>query len=219
MALPFTSTTSTMLSTITTMTDAATSDKVIVMNPSTAIVLTTKTIGYATTLIANQSPTVTIVIDPNEPVAPPGIVLPVGTIQPTATLTHTLIEATYYQQDLQGQIYSTSTTAFLYGPSMPTSNSDAHAHNEGFDGWSTGAKAGLIVGVVFAALILLWLCICCHKRRSAWIAHDWRWAPHVQGGAPGLANRNLATPGSVMSPVSVVSTPSYHGVSPYAVPR
>jgi hypothetical protein len=202
---------------MTTVTDAATSDNIVVMNPSTATVLTTRAVGYATTIIADQLPAITIAIDPNEPVdPPPGIVLTVGTIQPATTLTRTLVEATYYQQNLQGQIYSTSTTAFLYGPSMPTASSAAH--QEGFDGWSAGAKAGLIIGVVFAALILLWLCICCHKRRSAWIAHDWRWAPHIQGGAPGLANRNLATPGSVMSPFSVASTPSY-GVPPYVVSR
>lgn len=191
-----------------------------VFKPSTVTLQSTCTLGYATTLTASDAPAISIIFTPTAPLSPTSPTVfetfaPVQTIQSTYTHILTQIDATFLYANSLGSITSTSTTAYLFGPTgyagVPSTYDDS---DSGFDSWSAGAKAGLIVGVIFAALILLWLCICCYKRNAAWVAHDWRWAGAVEGGAPAMANANLAYPAGVVGPVSVVTTPSYGYTTP-----
>lgn len=194
----------------------------VAVNPSTTTIRITQSRAFVTTFTAQDTqflsilptlPTQTLPVLPATTFA----FSPAQTIQPTQTQTYTHVDASYFYADFAGVVTSTFTTAFLFGPAPtiplnPTSNDDDGG--SGFDSWSAGAKAGLIVGVICAALILLWLLICCYKRNAAWVAHDWRWAGAVEGGAPGMANPNMAYAGAAMSPVSVMSTPSYGYANP-----
>lgn len=209
-------------STTTTMTDLVSTNGAqggtLVVNPSTATLQITCTLGYAATFSESDSPAISIVFTPSAPLTATShtsleTFTPAQTIQPTYTDILTQIDATYFFADSTGSITSTSTTAYLYGPTS-YATAPLNDNDSGFDSWSPGAKAGLIVGVVFAALILLWLCICCCKRNAAWVAHDWRWAGAVEGSTPGMANANLAYPGTVMSPAAYMSTPSYGYTTP-----
>jgi hypothetical protein len=203
----------------------STSEVPVVINTYTATISTTKSLVYASTITAPASPAV---------VAPPQTsvitIAPIiteslahtltHTIQPTEIYSYTHVDATYYYADLGGRVTSTSTTEWLIVPTITSATSSCcndNTQDSGFNSWSPGAKAGLIVGVVFAALILLWLLICCYKRNTAWVTHDWRWAGAVEGGAPGMANANMAAgvqPGMVISPVGSVGTPSYGYATP-----
>jgi hypothetical protein len=81
---------------------------------------------------------------------------------------------------------------------------DGGGGGEGWDSWSAGAKAGLIIGVIFGVLLLLMVLTCCYKRNARWIAHDWRWAPQVGAPTPGNAMM-MTAPGTS----TVLTTPSY----------
>lgn len=199
----------------------------VIIKTQTTTISTTESLAFVTTFTAHDTPSLTIVVAPP---APTTTSLPTATtylptlthtIQPSRIETFTHVDATYYYADIAGVVTSTFTTEFLYGPS-PASNPHSPDNDDnnqsGFDSWSAGAKAGLIIGVIFAALILLWLLICCYKRNTAWVTHDWRWAGAVEGGgAPGMANANMARPGMVMSPITSVGMPSYGYSTPVYV--
>lgn len=192
----------------------------IVLEPSTITIVSVTTIGYASTITDNTIPAfIPVAVDNSETHPQVTTIWSAGAVQPVAIATQTVIDATYYLQNTAGSIYSTSTTLWTLAATA-TSFVGADNNDSGFDSWSAGAKAGLIIGVVFAALLILWLLVCCYKRNAAWVAHDWRWAPQVEGGVPGMANANMAANAHVMSPVTVVSTPSYsYGYPSYGYMR
>ena len=189
----------------------------VVFIPSTTTVQTTHTLGYATTFTAGDPPAISIIFSPAPPASTFPTVLetftPGQTVQTTCTHILTQIDATYFYANALGSVTATSTSSYLYDP-YPGATSSNHDSDFGLDSWSAGAKAGLIVSVVFAAIILLWFCLCCYKRNAAWVAHDWRWAGAVEGGVPGMAGANLAHSAGVMSPATVMTTPSYGYATP-----
>jgi hypothetical protein len=156
---------------------------------STTTVSTTKSLVFATTFTARETPSspVTIIVQPpptTTTITPPTIQVstPVETIQISDIKTFTHVDATYYFANADGFVTSSYTTEFLYGPDPGPGNSASKDDDDSdFNSWSTGAKVGLIVGVVLAGMILIWMCMCCYKRNTAWVAHDWRWAGAVEG--------------------------------------
>ena len=198
----------------------------VVINPSTTTITSTRTLGFASTITDQNIPIFTLDSLSTSITSISDVAVAAGTFQPTAIITQTSIEGTYYFENPLGSITSTSLTGWLLGPTGVTyivGDGDGEDSSSGFDSWSAGAKAGLIIGVVFAALMLLWLLMCCYKRNSRWIAHDWRWAPQVEGSAPGIANANMMAPGTISTPMTMVSTPapaySYGGYPGYAYMR
>ncbi|KPI45514.1 uncharacterized protein AB675_878 [Cyphellophora attinorum] len=167
----------------------------IVINVSPTTVIQLRTIGFVSTITDGTIPPITL--DPAPPtttvfVAPTPTVI--GTYRPTTTVTLTTLAATYYFQDVHSSIYSTSVVGLPLSTATGTPQQSDDS-GSGWDSWSAGAKAGLIIGVVFGVLLLLMVLTCCYKRNARWIAHDWRWAPQV--GAP--TGNNMA----------MVATPSY----------
>ena len=157
---------------------------------TTTTTSTTKSLVFATTFTAQAtvSAPITVVFQPPTPTTTLGpttieLSIPPQTVHVSDIKTYTHVDATYYFANPNGLVTSTYTTEFLYGPSSERSSAveSGEDKGDGWDSWSTGAKAGLIVGVVVAALVLVWLCMCCYKRNTAWVAHDWRWAGAVEG--------------------------------------
>jgi hypothetical protein len=198
--------------------EASSTEIAVVFDTHTTTVSTIESWAFATTFTAHETPSLTVVVAP--PVPKTTSILQTTesptlthTIQSSEVHTFTHVDATYYYADIAGVVTSTFTTEFLYAPTSVPPNrapSNESSDNSGFDSWSAGAKAGLIIGVIFAALILLWVISCCYKRNAAWVTHDWRWAGAVEGGgAPAMTNANMAHPAMVLSPVTSVGTPSY----------
>jgi hypothetical protein len=112
------------------------------------------------------------------------------TYPPTTTETTTVTLLAVVLQSPDYHAYSTWTIPVA--PAVPTLDAApgapglvayvVEAGPTGWDSWSKGAKAGLIIGVVFAALLFVLLLICLFKKNTEWIAHDWRWARNVEGG-------------------------------------
>lgn len=176
--------------------------------------------NYYTTLSATRGQTITfstptIASSPSPSALPTTKIYP--TYEPTLITTTTITElAIYLQSPSATTIYSTWTlplTSTL--PPQVTNVNDpgqllyvVSPAPTGWDSWSDGARAGLIVGVILGALLLLMLLWCCCKRMrdNEWVAHDWRWARNVEGGpAPGAntvptvqvngaLDRRMATP-------------------------
>ncbi|KIX96940.1 uncharacterized protein Z520_07054 [Fonsecaea multimorphosa CBS 102226] len=158
-------------------------------------ITTTVTCHISTTLFATFGQTVTIP-SPASPstttvTAPTTKYTPIPTIT-TQTSTVTLTELDIYLQDDGGNIYSTWIIP-ISGFPLPNSTHtgdpgqliyvvDPH-DGGGWDHWSTGAKAGMIVGVVLGAIVILAMTFWCVRKRvngKWWFAHAW---PH-SGAAP-----------------------------------
>jgi hypothetical protein len=175
-------------------------------------VLTQTVTAYlSTTLPATFGQTVTI---SPPPVIPSAIsttkYTPSLTTVATVTSIITVTEIDIFLQNAQGDVYSTWMV-----PLTPNSSSAATATNRaplvyvvnpqddgGWDTWSTGAKAGLIVGMVVAGLVLMGLLLwCCCKRANLWFVHGWPWSrpvdPHM-GMGPGMS---IVQPTMVNGPV------------------
>lgn len=199
-----TTTTSTMTTTTTPLASVLTTSVITtetsIINTSVVTFCTTSYEYYHTTLIATRGQTITF-STPTLSASPPPSAIPTTKVYPTyeptvtttTTVTHIFI---YLQSPSATTIYSTWTlpiTSTL--PPQVTNMNDpgqlvyvVAPGPTGWDSWSDGAKAGLIIGVIFGALLLLMLLWCCCKRMrdNEWIAHDWRWARNVEGGpAPG----------------------------------
>ena len=219
-----TTTTSTMPTTSTQsaplLTTSVLTTETAVIDTSVFTSCTTVYENYYTTLTATRGETITFSTPTISPSASPSAVPTTKvypTYEPTITTTTTITElAIYLQSPSATTIYSTWTlplTSTL--PPQVTNLNDPgqllyviSPAPTGWDSWSDGAKAGLIVGVILGALLLLMLLWCCCKRirNNEWVAHDWRWARNVEGGpAPGAntvptvqvsgaLDRRLATP-------------------------
>lgn len=180
---------STLATTWTTTTETLTEDLTVVTSY-------TKTVECHTfSLVASHGETITFHPPSTTTVAVPTTkALPTYTFQPTVTSTTTETQFVVYLQDTTEAIYSTWTIDVTSpGPSQVSSGyPDQYVYTvagepTGWDSWSKGEKAGLIVGVVFAALLIALLLLWLLKRNDEWIGHDWRWARHVEGGAnPGM---------------------------------
>lgn len=181
------------------------------IDPSIFILLTTTTTLCSTTISITPGAHLTIT-SPQTPVfvAPSTQIPPI--YGPTVTSTVTATDFAVALQDPFGAIYSTVTLtqnpqASSYGgPLVYTSDNGRH----GLDSWSPGAKAGLIVGSILAGLIVLFLLLRWCKATNEWIAHDWRWARHVEGPAP---NPNMNIVPTVQAPGSMA--PYGYGGQPY----
>ena len=182
---------------------------------------------YYTTIVATRGQTITFNTPTTSlptstlPTTPPPSAIPTTkiypTYEPTVTTTTTITEiAVYLQSPSATTIYSTWTLPLT--STLPPQVTNVNQPGQltyvvspaptGWDSWSDGAKAGLIVGVVLGALLLLMLLWCCCKRMrdNEWVAHDWRRARNVEGGpAPGAntvptvqvngpLSRSMATP-------------------------
>lgn len=158
------------------------------VDPSVVTILTTTTEQSSTTISATPGEVVTISSGPViSSQLPTTRVFP--SLESIFTSTTTATEIDVYFQGPFGAIYSTWTFTITAGSPQVTSNDGGfiytvHSNCHGWDCWSPGAKAGLIVGVILAGLLILFLLIRCLKARNEWIAHDWRWARHVEGGGP-----------------------------------
>lgn len=152
---------------------------------SPTVLTDTVTCYIATTLPASAGQTVTINLPP---VVPPPMPTTKYTPSPptaatvTAVLTATMID--FFLQDLKSVIYSTwvvslNPTAIpaASGTPAPLVYVVEPQNDGGWDTWSTDARVGLIVGVVFAGLFLLaFLCWCCCRRSNLWFVHRWPWS-------------------------------------------
>jgi hypothetical protein len=96
-----------------------------------------------------------------------------------AVLTYTITEYNVYLANSQGNIWTSLTVDAI--PTQISNPKGYYVPGEkvfvvpcpGWRCWSDGAKTGLIIGVIFAALALV-LLLCCLRRwheRNIWIAH------------------------------------------------
>ena len=184
------------------------------IEPSVVTLLTTTTTLCSTTISITPGAHATIASTQAPVFSAPSTQIP-ALFGPTVTNTVTATDFAVALQDPFGAIYSTviltqNPQATSHdGPFVYTSDNGRH----GFDSWSPGAKAGLIVGVVLAGLIILFLLLRWCKARNEWIAHDWRWARHVEGPTP---NPNMNIVPTVQAPGAM--TPYGHGGQPYYYP-
>ncbi|KIW35383.1 uncharacterized protein PV07_02081 [Cladophialophora immunda] len=173
---------------------------------------TTVTSHLSTTLSATFGQTVTIP-SPSSPASPSTTVVTLPTTKytpipttTTQTSTITLTELDIYLQDDGGNIYSTwiipisgsslsnPTITGVPGQLVYVVNSD----DSGWDHWSTGDKAGMIVGVVLGAILIFAVIFWCARKRvngKWWFAHAW---PHpatavlpVDAGNPSLVHSTM----------------------------
>ena len=150
---------------------------VTIHSPPSASALST-TITDIATPASPSSPTATAtVVDTTAKYTPSS-----ATITGTATLTVTELDA--YLQNTDGSIYSTWVIPYTPGPPSEPTNTQTSglvyvvppSNDDTWDNWSTGERAGLIVGVILAAC-LLFAIIWYYCRRSWagnwWFAHGW----------------------------------------------
>ena len=191
-----------------TVTNIVSQTDVVAISPTTALgVTTTVTCRIATTLLASEGQTITITSP-----SPPPYGAPTTKYTPaTTTLEHTVTqtEIDIYLQNAEGHIYSTwiiplspASLGEATGPPQPSllviQPPPNHDDNDEWDTWSKGEKAGLIIGVVLGALLLLGLILWCCRRRNIWFAQGW-WPWMTQTAPPQAA----APPLSVVQPTYI----------------
>lgn len=203
---------STFDTTWTTTTETTTEDLTVVTS-------LTKTVECHTfSLVASHGETITFHPPTSTTSSTPNTkVWPTYTFEPTVTSTITETQFVVYLQDVTKAVYSTWTIDVTTpAPSQVSAGyPDQYVYTvageeTGWDAWSKGEKAGLIVGVVLAALLILLLLVWFCNRRAEWIAHDWRWARHVEGAAnPGM---NVVPTVTVNGPLNpALATPYGYG--------
>lgn len=149
-----------------------------VISPASIIdTATTVTSHFSTTLQATHGQTVTI---SSPPAAAPGPQNTQSTPSPTtSTVTVTETEIDIYLQNAAGDVYSTWIIPLSPAQDAPSASWSPLVYvveptAGGWDDWSAGQRAGLIVGVVLAALLLFVMIVCCFGRRHiVWLAHRW----------------------------------------------
>ncbi|KAL2440722.1 hypothetical protein ABEF95_014373 [Exophiala dermatitidis] len=209
-----------------TVTDTATT----VVPADTTIVTdvtTTITSHFYTTLTATHGQTVTISSPSPSPPAPPAAPTTKYTPTPiiattTETSSVTITEIDVYLQNDHGSLYSTWVISLPVATGPATTSSEPptpliyvvepqQQHHGGWDGWSTGAKVGLIVGSVLAGLLLLSLIFWCCKRRKIWVVHGWPWSTAAHVARP----PHPGQPTFVNGPVLPLNHPHPHGRAAY----
>ncbi|KAI1607992.1 hypothetical protein EDD37DRAFT_4337 [Exophiala viscosa] len=169
---------------------------------------TTVTSHISTTVLATFGQTVTITSPPASPPLAPTTKYTPSTVA-TETSIVTLTEIDIFLQNTQGSIYSTWVVPFT-----PTSNAAGPSSSPtvivyvvepkqgGWHTWSAGAKAGLIVGVVLAGLLLLGMLIwCCCRRSNVWFVHGWPWSRPLDAAPPPNMGPSIVQPTMVNGPL------------------
>ncbi|RVX72445.1 hypothetical protein B0A52_03633 [Exophiala mesophila] len=162
---------------------------------------TTVTCRLSTTLRASQGQTITITSPPSA-LPPPPVTAATTVYSPavaTKTSTITLTELDVFLQNPEDNIYSTRYISLSPTPAPPSSptNPDVYfvfvvePEEGGWDGWSTGEKAGLITGVVLGAILIMGVILFLLRRRKIWAVGGW-W--------PFMARRNVPYPGPMAQP-------------------
>ncbi|OAG39169.1 hypothetical protein AYO21_06552 [Fonsecaea monophora] len=138
------------------------------------------TVGQTVTIDSLASPSTTTVTAPATTKYTP---IPTTTTQ---TSTVTLTELDIYLQDDAGNIYSTWVIPISGSPLPNPTHTGVSGqlvyvvdpNDSGWDQWSTGEKAGMIVGVVLGAILIFAMIFWCVRKKANgkwWFAHAW---PH-----------------------------------------
>lgn len=166
-----------------------------IASPLTSLITTSDC--YTLTYAASRGETIYL-SRPSDPSSS----IPTAKVDPTYPFIDTLFKTITETQfvvvlnDHTSSLYSTITIipdAPSQTPlSTPYSNVYAYVIGDGestsgWDSWSKGEQAGLVIGVVFAALLILLGLFWFFKQRNEWVAHDWRFARGVEGGNQGLS--------------------------------
>lgn len=180
---------------------------------------TTVTFHISTTLIATFGQTFTIEPPPG-PASPEPTskYTPIPAAPETSTVTQTEIDI--YLQNAQGGVFSTwviplpASQSTIGNPGAPNSLLYVvQPRSGGWDSWSQGSQAGLIVGVVLGSLLLLAILFwCCRMHKSLWFVHGWPWSGHVHAAPPPTPGPSIVQPTFVNGPLMPYTYPPHaHG--------
>ncbi|KAK5052528.1 hypothetical protein LTR84_002392 [Exophiala bonariae] len=211
----------------------ATQTTVVALTPTfISDVTTTTTAHLATTLFATQGQTLTIT-SPDDPQTSTTSTtfttryLPTTT---TASATVTLTELDIYLQNTRGEIYSTWIIPFPVAATnretptpityvvQPGNESDG---GEVWDNWTARERAGLIVGVILAAVLIFGVVYWYFMRKNnVWLAHGW-WPWMGQGAMAQAAPGPPAPPAmNMVQPTHVNGVLMSYGYGPgYSQPN
>jgi hypothetical protein len=167
------------------------------------------TFGQTVTVHTPSSFAVSTVVAPTTKYTPSPLTATDATITQTGTTTFIITELDIYLQNTVGSVYSTWVLPFTpSAPLNPTTTQPfvyvvepSSSEDSGWDTWSTGERAGLIVGVILGACLLfgmIWYY--CRKpwKGNWWLAHGQPVGVSPVVGTPGPS---FVQPGYVNGPV------------------